>query len=98
MKKRIWLVVFGICMLLATLSPIASTLPDGLEKVAGDQGFLVTTSSSPITVLADYIFPGIANEAMATILAGWLGTIIAFVIAFGAANLIIKLRKVRVAD
>jgi hypothetical protein len=96
-KNRIWIVAFGICMLLATLSPLASASPDGLEKVAGDQGFLTAASSSPIAIVADYILPGVANEALATILAGWLGTISAFAVAYGAANVIVRFRKVRVA-
>jgi hypothetical protein len=85
MKKKWWLIAFAFCLLLATISPLASSSPDGLEKVAEDQGFVGTAQASPFEVVADYVFPGIENQALATILAGWLGTILIFSIAYGLA-------------
>ncbi len=79
-------------MILATISPLASSSPDGLEKVAEDKGFIGIAGEAPFEVVADYIFPGIENEALATILAGWLGTLMLFGIAYGLAWLI-KSRK-----
>jgi len=46
--------------------------------------------------VADYVFPGIENEALATILAGWLGVILLFGTAYGLAWLI-KSRKSQAA-
>ena len=92
MRKKWWLAANAACLLLATLSPLASSAPDGLEKVAEDKGFIDVAQASPFEVVADYVFPGIENEAMATILAGWLGTILLFGIAYGLAWLI-KSRK-----
>ncbi len=88
MKNKTWLIAFIICMALATLSPLASSSPDGLERVAEDKGFLEMASDSPFTVVADYVFPGIENEALATMMAGWLGTIVVFGLAYGSARLI----------
>ena len=73
---------FLICMVLATLSPLASSSPDGLEKVASDGGFIDASRGAPFEIVADYVFPGIENQALATILAGWLGT----ALLFGAAD------------
>jgi len=92
MHKKWWLIAFIFCMALATISPLASSSPDGLEKVAEDKGFISLAEGSPFEIVADYVFPGIENEAMATILAGWVGTIVLFGIAYGLAWLI-KSRK-----
>lgn len=92
MNKKWWLIAFIVCMVLATISPLASSSPDGLEKVAEDKGFIDVAEGAPFEIVADYVFPGIENEAMATILAGWLGTILLFGIAYGLAWLI-KSRK-----
>ena len=50
--------------------------PDGLERVAEDQGFIDTARDAPYSVIADYVFPGVESEAMATILAGVIGVTI----------------------
>ena len=70
------------------LSPYASSSPDGLERVAADTGFLgdgrlhTVQNHSPI---ADYAFPGIADQRVATGVAGFVGTLGVFVIAFAIA-------------
>ena len=65
-----WHVALIISFLLAVLSPLASSSPDGLEKVAENHGFLGQAHEAPYQIIADYVFPGIENEAVATILAG----------------------------
>ena len=70
------------------LSPYASSSPDGLERVAADTGFLgdgrlhTVQNHSPI---ADYAFPGIADPRVATGVAGFVGTLGVFAIAFAIA-------------
>jgi len=93
MKSKWWLIAFGVCLLLAILSPLASSSPDGLEKVAEDKGFLDIAWSSPFEVIADYTFPGIENEAAATITAGIIGVIILFAVAYGAAWILTASRR-----
>jgi cobalt/nickel transport protein len=93
MKKQTWLAVLGVCLVLATLAPLASPAPDGLEKVAGDKGFLGMGRGSPITLMSEYLFPGIENRAVATILAAWLGTLTVFGIGYGAAYILYLIRK-----
>jgi hypothetical protein len=83
-------------LLLAVLSPLASSSPDGLERVAEDKGFIDHVHSAPFQVIADYVFPGIENEALATILAGLLGTIVIFGVVYGLAWLIKSRRSERV--
>ncbi len=82
--KKWWLSGLGAALLLATISPLASSSPDGLEKVAGQQGFIDHATKSPFQIVAGYLFPGIHNETLATIVAGWLGVLV----VFGAVYLI----------
>ncbi len=88
MNKKGWLIALLLCLAVATVSPLASSSPDGLERVAEDEGFIALAQEAPFVVIADYIFPGIENEAVATILAGWVGTVTLFGIVYGIARLI----------
>ena len=59
--KKWWFLALVFCLLVATISPLASSAPDGLEKVAEDQGFIGAAKSSSFEVVADYVFPGVDN-------------------------------------
>jgi len=76
----------GIALGVAFLSPLASSDPDGLERVAEDEEFLDEAKDAPYEVISDYLFPGVENDKVATILAGVLGVLIVaaltFVVAF----------------
>ena len=93
MKTKWWLIALIACLAVATISPLASSSPDGLEKVAEDQGFIGLAEDSPFEIVADYVFPGIENEALATIMAGWLGTLVLFGVTYGIARLIISRKR-----
>ncbi len=93
MTKRWWLVGLGLALVVAVLSPLASGHPDGLERVAEDSGFIGTAQDSPIQVIADYVFPGVRNEALATILAGVVGTLVVFALMVGVAQLMVRRRS-----
>jgi hypothetical protein len=88
MKSKWWLIALSVCLLLAVLSPLASSSPDGLERVAEDRGFIGSATGSPFEVVADYVFPGIQNEAVATMLAGVIGVLLLFGIGYGLARLL----------
>ncbi len=90
-----WHIALIVCLLVAVISPLASSSPDGLERVAEDEGFLAQAEDSPYQVIADYVFPGIENEVVATILAGLIGTLILFGIACGIAWLVKSRREER---
>ena len=92
MKTKWWLIALLVCLAVASFSPLASSSPDGLERVAEDKGFIDVGKEAPYQIIADYVFPGIENEALATILAGWIGTLILFGMAYGVAWLL-KSRK-----
>jgi len=75
-SKAVWVGGLAITLLLAVLSPLASTHPDGLEWVAKETGFLEMAKSPSYTIIPNYLIPGISNETMATILAGIVGAVI----------------------
>lgn len=95
MKSKWWLIALLICLAVACFSPLASGSPDGLERVAEDQGFLGLAGNSPYEIIADYVFPGLTNEAGATILAGIIGTLILFGFAYGVAWLLTLGRRAK---
>ena len=87
MKFTWWIAGYFIALAVTLLAPFASASPDGLERVAEDQGFIDTARDAPYAVIADYVFPGIESEALATILAGVIGVTIIFLLLAGGSYL-----------
>jgi cobalt/nickel transport system permease protein len=83
--RVVWVVGLVIALALAVLSPLASSYPDGLEWVAEQQGFIDRAQSPLYEIIPDYAFPGVSDPAIATIVAGLLGTTLVFVVALGIA-------------
>jgi cobalt/nickel transport system permease protein len=81
----LWVVGLIIAVALAIASPLASAYPDGLEWVAEQRGFLDAAQRPAYEVIPDYVLPGVSNEALATILAGIIGTLLVFGIAAAVA-------------
>lgn len=79
--KVLWAAGLLFALFLALISPLASAYPDGLERVAENYNFLNKAQNPLYNIIPDYMFPGISNEALATIIAGILGTLIVFGIA-----------------
>ena len=80
---------------MAFLSPLASTSPDGLDRVAENHGFLERAKDAPYSLIADYVFPWVGNEAAATILAGIVGTLVVFALVMGLTGLLHRFFKAR---
>jgi hypothetical protein len=83
-NKTWWIVGLAIALAVTLLSPLASPRPDGLERVAEDQGFIDAAEEPFYEIIPDYVLPGIPSESLATILAGAVGVLIVFGIALGA--------------
>jgi len=75
-----------ITVILAVLSPLASSHPDGLEWVAEKTGFMSAARDSFYNIIPDYVLPGVSNETLATIAAGIIGAIVVFVLAMAVAR------------
>jgi cobalt/nickel transport system permease protein len=89
-KFRGWLVpVVSIFLVAGILSLFASAWPDGLEKVAGNLGFINLADQVRVIVptpLANYGIEGWGP--IGTSIAGLLGAAICFAVAFGIAKVV----------
>ena len=81
----VWIGGLVIAAILAIASPLASSHPDGLEWVAEQKGFLSAAQDPLYNIIPDYVFPGIGNEALATIVAGVVGVVVVFGVALAVA-------------
>jgi len=88
-----WQIGLIACLAVACLSPLASSSPDGLERVAEDKGFIGWAQEAPFQIIADYVFPGVQDEAVATRLAGLVGSLILFGAVYGIAWLLKSRRR-----
>ena len=88
MKRKWWIIGLLIALAVTLISPLASAWPDGLERVAEDKGFIEDAQDAPYEVIPDYVFPGVGNEAVATILAGIVGTLVVFGLAYSLGVLL----------
>ena len=82
------------------LSPYASASPDGLEKVADREGFLDAGRLATVqedAPIPDYAFPGIADERIATGLAGFVGTLGVYVLGWALA-MVLRRRAIGTAQ
>lgn len=99
MKLRHYLgllvVGIGIALLITLFSPFASSEPDGLEKVAENEGFITQAEDAPYEVIADYVLPWVDNEDLATMLAGIIGVLVVTAVALAAAFVLWRLRGAR---
>ncbi|GIV78323.1 MAG: cobalamin biosynthesis protein CbiM [Litorilinea sp.] len=83
-----------ISLFVALLSWAASPAPDGLERVAADQGFLARAMDPLYRLLPDYTVPFISHPALSGVVAVVLGTVLVFGLAYGVGRLV---RRQRIA-
>ncbi len=81
----VWVIGLLMALLLAVASPLASRHPDGLISVANRYGFISSAQSPLFKVIPHYLFPGVENRTLATILAVLLGTLMVFIVALSVA-------------
>ncbi len=93
--KKFYLLFFIAALSLAGgLSFYASSSPDGLEKVAEDEGFLESAEDSALSnsPLADYGLAGLDSERLSVGIAGVIGVVVTAIIALALFTLIKKKR------
>jgi hypothetical protein len=66
----------AIILVVVIAAPLASSSPDGLERVAEDHAFIHEAQDSLYEILPDYTVPLVEDEAATTILAGLIGVMI----------------------
>jgi ABC-type Fe3+ transport system permease subunit len=92
-SRRWWIAGIAIAVLVVVLlAPLASTDPDGLERVAEDQGFIGQATNLVSGLLGDYAIPGIGNETLSTILSGLLGIALVVGVLFLLGRLVARRR------
>jgi cobalt/nickel transport protein len=97
-RNRIFVVSgLGIALLIAIfLSPFASSNPDGLDRVSQDLKFdRKASENAPATklpfyqVFEEYALRGVP-ESVATPMAGLIGTLVTFGVAWGVGKLVVR--------
>lgn len=92
-RRLLWPVAgLGLAALVViVLAPLASSDPDGLERVADDVGFIDRAQDAAYQLLTDYVVPGIEGNA-STVLAGLIGLAIVVPIMLGVGRLLARPR------
>jgi cobalt/nickel transport system permease protein len=70
------------------VGPLASSKPDGLEKVAADHGLQASEHALDGSPTAGYEVRGVGDERLATGLAGLVGVAVTFAVAGGVVLLV----------
>jgi cobalt/nickel transport system permease protein len=85
-RRTVTLPLSAACAIAFLLSPLASGLPDGLEKVAASLRFLPAEGMSLWAPLAGYQVPIIGHQVLATGMAGLCGVLLTFALALLVAR------------
>ena len=105
-RNRVFIITgLGVALLIAVfLSPFASQHPDGLDRVSQDLKFDTKASEQTpakqlpfYQVFDEYALRGVP-EALATPLAGFVGTLATFGIAWGVGKLLVRRSDVDSAE
>jgi hypothetical protein len=67
---------------------LASSEPDGLVRVAEDEGFADRAEDPGFEILPGYSIPGVDDERVSTALAGIVGIVLVTAISLGAGRLL----------
>ncbi len=98
--RRTWIFV-GVALAVAAalavfVSPFASSAPDGLERVAQDQGMTKDLPAKPVWDKApapDYKTPGIADDRKAMAISGLIGVVIMFGGSYAIARVMLRTKR-----
>ncbi|MFN2221250.1 MAG: energy-coupling factor ABC transporter permease [Candidatus Promineifilaceae bacterium] len=92
-RSSVWVGAgLALALIVAFFSFIASGDPDGLERVAEDQGFLGTALDPLYQLLPDYTIPFVDNEVVSGIIAVVVGTLVVFGLALLVGQLLRRRR------
>jgi cobalt/nickel transport protein len=88
-----WALALGIVAVIVVLAAnFASSAPDGLERVAEDQGFIERATNFIGGLFSDYAIPGISDPTVSTILSGLLGVGILLLVVFVLGRVLARRR------
>ncbi len=81
-KGQVAVPLTAAVMVALLLSPFASGFPDGLEWIAEKYNFLHQSAPAFVGPLPNYAFPSFSNEMLSTGVAGLVGVILSFGVAW----------------
>lgn len=76
-------------LVVVVFAPLASSDPDGLERVAEDKQFIDTAKDARWEWLPDYSVPGLSGDA-STVIAGLAGVVIVFGLMMVAGRMLAR--------
>lgn len=90
---RWWLIGIAVAAVVVVAASLwASTDPDGLNRIAADLGFDTLAQDAPYELLPGYSVPGLEGP-LSKVLAGLIGMLLVFAVAFGVGRLLIRRRQ-----
>jgi len=89
MRRFVIILLAAALVIGGLVSWFASTRPDGLERVAVDQGFDTREEESSVSVFPDYTVPGFGGFCSRA-LAGLIGVVATFGVVIIAGRLIAR--------
>ncbi|MFA7295604.1 MAG: PDGLE domain-containing protein [Dehalococcoidia bacterium] len=93
-RRTLLLTGIAIALLVAAVASFAaSPAPDGLERVAEDQGFLERAQDARYELLPDYTIPGLGEGPLSTAAAGAVGVLVVAAATLGAGALLRRRHK-----
>lgn len=95
LRKHRWVLV-GLALtalVVVLLAPMASSAPDGLDRVSQDKEFVEKADDPWYQVLPNYSIPGIDNERLTVVLAGLAGAALVFLLPMGLGYLARRSRR-----
>lgn len=80
MIRRYWWLggLMVAVIVVALLAPLASSDPDGLERVAEDAGFAGAGEEAAFEILPGYSVPLLGDSGLSLVLAGLIGVLLLF--------------------
>jgi hypothetical protein len=91
--RRWWIAGIAIAALIVVVfAPLASSDPDGLERVAADHGFIGQAQNVVSGLLSGYAIPGINDPAVSTILSGLIGIGVLLLVMFALGRALARRR------
>jgi len=99
-SRNLLIALVAALVLGAALSPLASSLPDGLEWALGRLG-VEPAEDAPggnlAAPMAEYAVPGVRSPYLRRALAGLVGVLVVFCVGYGAARALRGVTRAREA-
>lgn len=91
--RRWWVAGIALATLVVVIAAfLASSDPDGLERVATDNGFIGQATNFVSGLFSGYAIPGIDDPRLSTILSGLLGVAIVLGVMYVLGRLLARRR------